>query len=79
MARTIQYRRQITEAPMLLATTDDTLSAWLLSLGAPTFFSNTAGALWAVEVTDGTDTSDGGTAYIVSAEAAKRAEAGRLS
>jgi hypothetical protein len=79
VAQKIQYKRQITDAPMLVRTDDADLITFLSSLGTPSFHSNTAGALWALAATDANAGDVAGSAFLVSAEAFKRADAGRLS
>lgn len=79
MSHTIQYHRQITDAPMLVRTNDAPTIAYFQGLGTPAFHSNTAGALWALAATDSNAGDVSGSCFLVSAEAYKRAEAGRLS
>jgi hypothetical protein len=74
-----QYKRQVTDAPMLVRTDDVDVIAFLAGLPAPSFHSNTAGALWTLDATDANAGDVAGSAFLVSAEAFKRADAGRLS
>lgn len=80
MAHNVTRAYQVAAQPWVVETVDTDLHAFLLSLnGAGASDLGTTEetlALWAVQVPS-SDESDGGTAYVVSAETYKRVQAGR--
>jgi hypothetical protein len=80
MARLV-LKRRVTDNPTFIITNDQFVGDWLKALDKPEIFSNTAGQVWALPANDdgGVTVAEGGTAWIVSAEALKRIEANRLS
>jgi hypothetical protein len=78
MSSRIQYKRQVSDAPMVIGSVDPEVAAYVAGLDALTLYSTTSGQLWGFTV-GGDAAVEGGTAYLVSAAAFKRIEAGRFS
>lgn len=81
----ILFKRQVTELPMLIVTNgEEGVESYLSTLEPPTFYANTAGALWAFPVYagDGSSGANDGegsqAAWLVSNEVYKRVLAYRF-
>lgn len=72
----LNYKRAVSDMPLIVSTVDVDVIAFLASLPEPSFESVTSGKLWSIPCTGPTEAE--GSAFLCSAEAAKRAQAGRL-